>query len=165
MGLIIRICMTGIVVFLLAQILPGVSVADYFTAILVAVILALLNFIVKPVLVLLTLPITVLTLGLFLLVINAVIILLTDALMDGFAVSGFWIALLNLIVKPVLVLLTLPITVVTLGLFLLVINAIIILFTDALIGGFEVSGFWIALLFSLLLSLFQSILFSFLDKD
>lgn len=113
MGLIIRICMTGIVVFLLAQILPGVSVADYFTAILVAVILALLNFIVKPVLVLLTLPITVLTLGLFLLVINAVIILLTDALMDGFAVSGFWIALL----------------------------------------------------FSLLLSLFQSILFSFLDKD
>ena len=113
MGLIIRICMTGIVVFLLAQILPGVSVADYFTAILVAVILALLNFIVKPVLVLLTLPITVLTLGLFLLVINAVIILLTDALMDGFAVSGFWIALL----------------------------------------------------FRLLLSLFQSILFSFLDKD
>ena len=105
--------MTGIVVFLLAQILPGVSVADYFTAILVAVILALLNFIVKPILVLLTLPITVLTLGLFLLVINAVIILLTDALMDGFAVSGFWIALL----------------------------------------------------FSLLLSLFQSILFSFLDKD
>lgn len=113
MGLIIRICMTGIVVFLLAQILPGVSVADYFTAILVAVILALLNFIVKPVLVLLTLPITVLTLGLFLLVVNAIIILLADALM----------------------------------------------------GGFEVSGFWIALLFSLLLSLFQSILFSFLDKD
>ena len=113
MGLIIRICMTGIVVFLLAQILPGVAVADYFTAILVAVILALLNFIVKPVLVLLTLPITVLTLGLFLLVINAIIILLADALMNGF----------------------------------------------------EISGFWIALLFSLLLSLFQSILFSFLDKD
>ena len=113
MGLLIRICMTGIVVLLLSQILPGVAVADYFTAILVAVLLALLNFIVKPVLVLLTLPITILTLGLFLLVINAVIILLADALM----------------------------------------------------GGFEVSGFWIALLFSLLLSLFQSILFSFLNKD
>ena len=113
MGLLIRIFMTGIVVVLLAEILPGVAVSSYWSAILVAIILALLN----------------------------------------------------LIVKPVLVLLTLPITVVTLGLFLLVINAIIILFTDALIGGFEVSGFWIALLFSLLLSLFQSILFSFLDKD
>ena len=56
-------------------------------------------------------------------------------------------------------------TVLTLGLFLLVINAIIILLVDELMGGFEVSGFWIALLFSLLLSLFQSILFSFLDKD
>lgn len=113
MGLLIRIFMTGIVVVLLAEILPGVAVANYWTAILVAVILALLNF----------------------------------------------------IVKPILILFTLPITIVTLGLFLLVINAVIILLADAFIGGFDVSGFWIALLFSLLLSLFQSILFSFLDKD
>ena len=73
MGLIIRILMTGIVVMLLAEFLPGVAVANYWTAIIVAIILALLNFIVKPILVLFTLPITILTLGLFLLVINAII--------------------------------------------------------------------------------------------
>ena len=102
MGLIIRICMTGIVVFLLAQILPGVAVADYFTAILVAVILALLNFLVKPVLVLLTLPITVLTLGLFLLVINALIILGADFLIDGFEVDGFlWALIFSLVLSVI----------------------------------------------------------------
>ena len=86
MGLLIRIFMTGIVVVLLAEILPGVAVSSYWSAILVAIILALLNLIVKPVLVLLTLPITVVTLGLFLLVINAIIILFTDALIGGFVV-------------------------------------------------------------------------------
>ena len=86
MGLLIRIFMTGIVVVLLAEILPGVAVSSYWSAILVAIILALLNLIVKPVLVLLTLPITVVTLRLFLLVINAIIILFTDALIGGFVV-------------------------------------------------------------------------------
>lgn len=75
------------------------------------------------------------------------------------------LAVLNLIVKPILVLLTLPVTILTLGLFLLVINAIIILLADAFISGFGVDGFWIALLFSLLLSIFQSILFSLLGSD
>ena len=64
-----------------------------------------------------------------------------------------------------LIFFTLPATIVTLGLFLLVINAVIILLADYLIGAsFEVSGFWTALLFSLLLSLFQSILYSFLKE-
>lgn len=94
MKLIIRILLTAVVVFLIAEFLPGVSVASYVTAIIVAVVLAILNLIVKPILVLLTLPVTILTLGLFLLVINAVIILLADAFVTGFGVDGFWIALI-----------------------------------------------------------------------
>ncbi len=94
MKLIIRILLTAVVVFLIAKFLPGVSVAGYGTAIVVAVVLALLNLIVKPILVLLTLPVTILTLGLFLLVINAIIILLADSFISGFGVDGFWIALI-----------------------------------------------------------------------
>ncbi len=94
MKLIIRILLTAVAVFLIARFLPGVSVAGYGTAIIVAVVLALLNLIVKPILVLLTLPVTILTLGLFLLVINAIIILLADSFISGFGVDGFWIALI-----------------------------------------------------------------------
>jgi len=75
------------------------------------------------------------------------------------------LSILNLIVKPVLILFTLPITIVTLGLFLLVINAIIILITSRLINGFAVSSIWIAILFSILLSILQSILHSFLKEE
>ena len=94
MKLIIRILLTAVAVFLIAQFLPGISVAGYGTAIIVAVVLALLNLIVKPILVILTLPVTILTLGLFLLVINAIIILLADSFISGFGVDGFWIALI-----------------------------------------------------------------------
>jgi putative membrane protein len=68
-------------------------------------------------------------------------------------------------VKPILVILTLPVTIITFGLFLLVINAAIILLASKLIDGFYVNGIWWALLFSLLLSFLQSILFSFLKED
>lgn len=94
MRFIIRLLITALVVVLLAQFLPGVAVASFGTAVIVAIVLALLNLIVKPILVLFTLPVTVLTLGLFLLVINAVIILLVDAFIAGFNVDGFWVALI-----------------------------------------------------------------------
>lgn len=74
------------------------------------------------------------------------------------------LGLLNLLVKPILVLLTLPVTILTLGLFLLVINAVIILLCSRLVSGFHVDGFLDALIFSLILSVFQSVLFSF-SKD
>jgi len=73
------------------------------------------------------------------------------------------LGLLNLIVKPILVLFTLPVTIVTLGLFLLVINAVIILLCSRLVTGFHVDGFLGALIFSVILSVFQSIIFSFSD--
>ncbi|QED38051.1 phage holin family protein [Antarcticibacterium arcticum] len=94
MRFIIRLLLTAVVVVLLAKFLPGVAVASYGTAIIVAIVLALLNLIVKPILVLFTLPVTIITFGLFLLVINAVIILLVDAFIPGFNVDGFWVALI-----------------------------------------------------------------------
>lgn len=94
MKLIIRILLSALAVVVLAKILPNVSVDSYMTAILVAIVLSLLNFIVKPILVILTLPVTILTLGLFLLIVNAIIILLADYLIAGFNVDGIWWALL-----------------------------------------------------------------------
>lgn len=94
MNLILRILLSALAVVVLAKILPGVGVDSYTTAIIVAIVLSLLNFIVKPILVILTLPVTILTLGLFLLIINAIIILLADSLVDGFQVTNIWWALL-----------------------------------------------------------------------
>lgn len=67
------------------------------------------------------------------------------------------LAFLNAFLKPLLIIFTIPFTVITLGLFLLVINAVIIIVTDNLIDGFEVRNFWWALLFSLILSLTTSV--------
>lgn len=94
MNLILRILLSAIAVIILAYILPGVGVDSYTTAIIVAIVLSLLNFIVKPVLVILTLPITILTLGLFLLIINAIIILLASNIVNGFHIDSIWWAIL-----------------------------------------------------------------------
>lgn len=94
MNLILRILLSAVAVVILAKILPGVGVDSYTTAIIVAIVLSLLNFIVKPILIILTLPVTILTLGLFLLIINAIIILLADYFIHGFQVNNIWWALL-----------------------------------------------------------------------
>lgn len=94
MSILVKWILSAVAVLIAAYILPGVAVTSFWSALIVAVILALLNAILRPILVILTIPITVVTLGLFLLVINALIILLTDALIDGFSVSNFWWALL-----------------------------------------------------------------------
>ncbi|MEW7277295.1 phage holin family protein [Aquimarina sp. 2201CG1-2-11] len=113
MNFLIKLILSALAVLVLSKILPGVGVDNYVSAIVVAVVLAILNGIVKPLLVILTFPVTVVTLGLFLLVINAAIILLADYFVAGFSVNG-WL--------------------------------------------------W-ALIFSVLLSVFQSILYSILKKD
>lgn len=102
MNLIIRILLTAVLVMVIAHFMPGVALqgthgvssGNFMTAIYVAIVLGLLNLFVKPLLVLLTLPVTFFTFGLFLLVINAVIIMLCARLVEGFAVSSFWTALL-----------------------------------------------------------------------
>ncbi|WP_299124841.1 phage holin family protein [uncultured Winogradskyella sp.] len=102
MNLLIRLLLNAVAVFVLAHVLNGVSVDGYLGAIIVAVVLSILNLLVKPILVILTLPITIITLGLFLLVINALIILLADKLIDGFGVSSFWTALIFSILLSIL---------------------------------------------------------------
>jgi len=94
MKLIIRLLLNAIAVVIIAKLLNGVQVESYTTAIIVAVVLSILNLFIKPILVILTLPITILTLGLFLLIVNALIILLADKLVDGFSVSSLWTAVL-----------------------------------------------------------------------
>ncbi|MFC6859830.1 phage holin family protein [Zunongwangia atlantica] len=113
MRLLLKLLLSALVVVGLAKFLPGVAVDGYFSAFIVAIVLAILN----------------------------------------------------LIVKPILVILTLPVTIITLGLFLLIINAIIIFLADGFVSGFSVDGWFMAIIFSLLFSLFQSILYSLLDKD
>lgn len=94
MGILIRILITALLVMVIAYFMPGVVVDSYVTAIIVAIVLGLLNIFIKPLLILLTLPVTIITFGLFLLVINALIILLCTELVTGFEVRSFWIALL-----------------------------------------------------------------------
>ena len=94
MKTIFRIVLSALAVVLLAKLLPGVFVDSYLTALLVAVVLSLLKFLVKPLLIILTLPITILTLGLFLLFINAILILMADYFITGFDVSNIWWAVL-----------------------------------------------------------------------
>ncbi len=94
MNYILKILLTAVAVLVIAYLLPGVDVDDYGTAIWVAFVVGILFSILKPILVILTLPATILTLGLFLFVINAALILLANHWIDGFTVSGFWTALL-----------------------------------------------------------------------
>ncbi|MFS4484266.1 phage holin family protein [Hyunsoonleella sp. 2307UL5-6] len=94
MKLILKLLLNAIAVFILAHLLSGINVEGYVGAIIVAIVLSILNLLVKPILVIFTLPATIVTLGLFLLVINAVIILIADKLIDGFSVANFWWALI-----------------------------------------------------------------------
>lgn len=94
MRILIKIVLNTLAVVVAAYVLPGVMVDSALTALVVAVVLGVINAVLRPVLVVLTFPITVVTLGLFLFVINACMILLVDRLVPGFAVDGFWWALL-----------------------------------------------------------------------
>jgi len=98
MRALIHILVSGVAVFVSAYILPGVHVTSFWVALIVAVVLAVVNVLVKPLIILLTLPVTILTLGLFLVVVNALMILLVGALVPGFTVDGFWWAALYSIV-------------------------------------------------------------------
>ncbi|WP_405369988.1 phage holin family protein [Nonlabens sp. Asnod2-A12] len=98
MRFIIKLLITAALVMGLAEILPGIGITNYVSAILVALTLSILNFIVKPILVILTLPITIVTLGIFLLFINVIIIYLADWFVGGFTVTSvFWAFIFSLL--------------------------------------------------------------------
>ncbi|MBM3178067.1 MAG: phage holin family protein [Bacteroidetes bacterium] len=90
----IRFLLNGVLVMLCAYLLPGVHVEHYGYALLAALVLSGANLIIRPLLILLTLPVTLITFGIFLLVINAVVIMIVSAVSPGFSVDGFWWALL-----------------------------------------------------------------------
>jgi len=102
MKLLLRLLLNAIAVFALANILNGVQIDGYVSAIIVALVLSILNLFVKPLLVFLTFPITLITLGLFLLVINGSIILLADKFIDGFSVNSIWWAILFSVMLSIL---------------------------------------------------------------
>jgi putative membrane protein len=93
MKTILKILLTAVAVIVLEYILPGITVNSYWSAVWVAIVLSLLHLFVKPILIVLTFPITVVTLGLFLLVINAFIIMMAAYFIDGFTVKNIWWAL------------------------------------------------------------------------
>jgi putative membrane protein len=102
MNFLIRLLVTALAAMLTAYLLPGVTISDFISALVLALVLAILNILVKPILIILTLPATIFTLGLFLLVINAIIILLASELVRGFSVDGFWWALIFSLVLTVI---------------------------------------------------------------
>jgi putative membrane protein len=89
---------SALVIMTASYLLPGVHVENFMAALVTAVVLGIINLFIKPFILLLTLPITLLTFGLFALVINAVLILLASNIVPGFTVDGFWWALLFSIV-------------------------------------------------------------------
>lgn len=87
---IIRVLITGIAVFLAVMIVPGLQVDSFLAGIAVVLVLTILNLLVRPILLMLTLPLIILSLGLFLIVVNALLLELTAYLVTGFSVTGFW---------------------------------------------------------------------------
>lgn len=102
MKFLIDLFLRALVLLLTAYLVPGFKIDSYTTAIIVAIVLAILNILVKPLLVILTLPATILTLGLFMFVINAILILIASRLIDGFQVQSFGTAVLASLVITVI---------------------------------------------------------------
>ena len=94
MNFIIKLIVTAAVAFALSRVLKGIHIDTYWTALVFALVLAVANVILKPILVLLTIPLTIITLGLFLFVINALMVLLAAHFVNGISIDVFWWALL-----------------------------------------------------------------------
>jgi putative membrane protein len=92
---------SAVLIFVLANVLPGIAVSGFLAAFVVAVVLGLVNAVIRPIILILTLPINILTLGLFTFVINALMVLLVAAIVPGFSVASFWWALLFSIILSV----------------------------------------------------------------
>ena len=96
MKFLIQLVILTLAVLISSYLLPGVDIKgnNFLTVLVVAAVLSFLNAVVKPIMIILTIPVTIVTFGFFLLVINALMILLADKIVDGFQVEGFWYALL-----------------------------------------------------------------------
>jgi putative membrane protein len=95
MSILLRWLLSALAIFLVPYIVPGVSIQDFWTALVAALVIGLINILIKPVLLILTLPVNVMTLGLFTLVINAILFWFASTIVKGFNVSGFTAAFLG----------------------------------------------------------------------
>jgi len=98
MKIFINWLVSAIAIIVTAYLLPGVTIGGFLSALILAVVLGIINAFIKPIILILTLPINVLTLGLFTFVVNALLIMLAANIVPGFGVSGFWSAMLFAIV-------------------------------------------------------------------
>ncbi|CAN5856089.1 phage holin family protein [soil metagenome] len=101
MGFLLRVLLNGMAIFAAAWLVPGVSLAGPVPALIAGAILGVVNALVRPILVILTLPFTLITLGLFLFVVNAICFALTAALVPGFEISGFFAAFLGALIVTI----------------------------------------------------------------
>ncbi len=101
MKIILHILITALSLLLVAHFVPGITISSFYVACVVALILGVLNIFVKPILVILTLPVTLLTLGLFIFVINALLFMFAASFVEGFAVAGFVPALIGSVLTSV----------------------------------------------------------------
>jgi len=91
----IRLLFTTLGLLLIAEFVPGITIEGFYSAVIAAIVIALLNIFIRPILFILTLPINIITLGFFSFVINAALFLFAASFLDGFSVSSFWYALLG----------------------------------------------------------------------
>lgn len=97
-----KLLVNAIAAFLAAYLLQGVQIKNFWSAILTAIVLAIVNAVIKPLMVILTIPVTILTFGLFILVINALMLMLVDAILPGLKIKNFWWALIFGVVLSVI---------------------------------------------------------------
>jgi putative membrane protein len=102
MGILLNLLLSTLAVILASYLVPGVQVASFFQAVVVALALGVVNAVIKPILTILTLPLTILTLGLFSLIINGLMVMLVDALLPGFSVQGFFNAIIFSLILSIL---------------------------------------------------------------
>jgi putative membrane protein len=102
MNFFLKVLISSFAVLITSYLLPGAHVSSFIAAVIVAFVLGLLNMLLKPILIVLTIPVTILSLGLFLLVINAFIVQIAAYFVKGFQVDGFWWALLFSIILSVI---------------------------------------------------------------
>jgi putative membrane protein len=98
MKILLQWLISSVALLAVPYIVPGVHVANFYTALIAAVVIALINLTLRPILIILTLPVTILTLGLFTLVINAWMFWFVSSFIKGFTVAGFWPALFGSLV-------------------------------------------------------------------
>ncbi|MEE9435645.1 MAG: phage holin family protein [Candidatus Adiutricales bacterium] len=101
-GLLFRWLISAVSLLIISYIVPGIEVQGFFYALIAALFLGVLNAIVRPVLIILTLPLTILTLGLFLFVVNGIMLMLVSLVLKGFHVNGFWPAVLGALLLSVI---------------------------------------------------------------